>query len=99
MNQANIQGYYDDDFLKAIGVGNNVEGAIPIGTKVFKTNSEKGDNYPDGTEAIVLGSQVVPEENRITPSGVKIFYTYCIKYPNSKMPEAVVFIVDHKIKL
>lgn len=35
------------------------EGAIPNGTVVVKTNSEKGDGTPNGTQGKVLGSLFV----------------------------------------
>lgn len=34
----------------------NAEGALPAGTRIQKTNSERGDSMPNGAAGTVLGS-------------------------------------------
>jgi hypothetical protein len=40
---------------------NQVEGAMPNGTRIRKCHSEPGDSTPDGAEGTVLGSMSHPE--------------------------------------
>lgn len=40
---------------------NEASGALRNGTRIVKTNTEKGDAHPDGTPGVVLGSISHPE--------------------------------------
>ena len=85
----------DIDRLTALGFKQNAPGAKHlVGEVIEKTNSEKGDNFPDGTKAIVMGSQKVPEGFEAPIGSKEVTHVYLIQYPN--MP--LTFIVDFKIK-
>jgi hypothetical protein len=53
---------------------NQVEGAIPNGTRIVKCNSEPGDATPDGTPGIVLGSIRYPVVPGDPFSGITAYF-------------------------
>lgn len=76
---------------KAAYFGDEEEGAIPNGTRVYKCNSEEGDSFVDGTPATVVTSIKIPEE---LASGSD--FGYFIQYDNFPAP---VFIMGAKIEV
>ena len=86
----------NDEMLKQMGFGQNAIGAIPIGTKVIKTNSEEGDGNPDGAEAIVAGSMDIPKDLIV---GKIKKYSYFIHFLHMRLNAPAVFIMDYKIKI
>jgi hypothetical protein len=61
-------------------------GALPNGSRVYKTASAPGDTHQDGALATVLGSICNP----------RVGYGYFVEWDTH--PRAAVFVADYRIK-
>lgn len=73
----------------------DADGAVPIGGRVVKCNSEEGDLTPDGTEGTVVSSINVPD-NIGKELGVDVIFFYFIEWDTE--PDLPVGVIDKKLR-
>ncbi len=95
---------WDKEQKEAFGVGVDFPDSYPCGSEVLKTNSEPGDNTPNGTRGIVVGCRDV--SNIDNPEArFPIKYAYIVIFldkieglPNPEDQSYITFLVDYKLK-
>lgn len=73
----------------------DADGAVPIGGRVVKCNSEENDLTPDGTEGTVVSSINVPDSIG-KELGVDVVFFYFIEWDGG--PEQPVGVIDRKLR-
>jgi|ERR1044072_1628796 hypothetical protein len=77
------------------GLGQEIEGALGLGTRIEKINSDNGDHNPNGTKGTVYGVLDGVSGNH---SKMKYMYSVVFDKPNIDDQLRVSLIVDYKIK-
>lgn len=86
----------EEDGWVGVFTRDQVEGAIPNGTRIVKARRESGDATTIGTQGTVLGSIDAASLGQQAPDGTPVTYVYFVEFDSR--PRVAVGIMDWKIE-